>query len=258
MSSEKFLFSPLEMVQLLLRRWWLLGIFMLLGAGTGCLIFILKTPVYESRALFVSSIDFSKTGDLSELEEDMAVVLLGDVIKSTPVFEDLFAAASNKIINFDPEKFKNSSFLERSNNHWVLIVRDNDPDEAALLVNLWAEAAQGQLNNALEHSLRAREVESELTALNECLGPGSEGQSEGGLCGFENISQLQEEIEKSLKSLQNEKELAMGLLPETSITLVSTAEPSKKPILYGRNTLVFFGALAGLVIGVFFIYILKR
>ena len=258
MNSEKYLFTPLETVHLILKRWWLLVLFMLLGAGAGWLFHSLQAPVYESRAVFASSIDFSKTGELSELQEDMVIVLIGDVIKSTSVINETLSAAAVEGFVIDPVEFEKSRFLERSNNHWVLIVRDADPEKTARLVNLWAEAALGHLNAAFAHSLSARAIESELESLNSCLEGAEEGQSENSLCNYEGISQLQKEIDLNLERLQTEKELSQGLLADSSASLVSTADIPNSPILFGQNSAVLFGSFAGLVLGLVTLFLFKR
>ena len=258
MNSEKYLFTPLETVQLLLKRWWLLVLFMLLGAGAGWLFHSLQAPVYEAKAIFAASIDFSNTGELSELQEDMIIVLIGDVIKSTPVMEELIAEAEEDGIVIDPVRFEESKFLERSNNHWVLIVRDADPEKAARLVNLWADTALAHLNTAFMHSLSARAIESELEFMNGCLEGVVEDQSENLLCDYEEISQLQNEIDLNLERLETEKALSQGLLAESSAALVSSANIPKSPILFGQNSVVLFGSLAGLVLGLVFMFLFRR
>ena len=139
MNSDKYLFTPLDYVHLIMKRWWLLVVFVFLGVAAGWLFHSLRGPVYEARAEITSSIDFSKTGELSELQEDMAVVLIGDVIKSSPVITEVISSASSQGLTIDLEEFSKNKFLERSNNHWVLIIRWEDPERTAQLANLWAD-----------------------------------------------------------------------------------------------------------------------
>ena len=114
------------------------------------------------------------------------------------------------------------------------------------------------LDEAYKHALTAREIETEIESLNLCLQQTENSQSKNPLCNSDNFSLIQKEIDLNIEHLAAEKELGQGLLADSSAALVETAAVPGSPVLYGRNSMIFFGALIGLLLGFTFVLLIKR
>jgi uncharacterized protein involved in exopolysaccharide biosynthesis len=95
-------FRPLDFVDRIRHYWWVMVVFMLLGGGVGYSISLTIPPKFETKAVISVAIDYTRTGFLTDIEEDQTVEIIGDVISSDEVIQD----AITTLKNVDEEVFR--------------------------------------------------------------------------------------------------------------------------------------------------------
>ncbi|MBI9046088.1 MAG: hypothetical protein JEZ06_16470 [Anaerolineaceae bacterium] len=236
--------SPLEMLKTSFRNWWIVTLFMLIGAMAGLLFHLTRGALYETRAVITVSIDFTRTGFMTDIEEDTAIVVVGDVIKSTEVINQVIASASEKGIVYSEIEFREISFMDRQSESWFLRVRHPDPQTASLLANLWAEKAAAALDDALLHALNAETLIRSLDDLSDCMVNVALMPAHPD-CNLDNLENIQKALEETGRAAQEELLASKGILPASVHTWTEEAPLPVNKAAFGRNTMIFFGATAG-------------
>jgi len=142
---------------------------MLIGAGSGYLFFTMTPPVFESQAVFSFLIDQSKTGALTDLEQDGSIVAAGDVFYSSDVAQQVVDAAQKQGVDFNINNFRQNAFIERTNSEWTLRLRSNNPEASTRLVNLWADISNDQLKIGMRHAGLSGIYQHQLESLVRCV-----------------------------------------------------------------------------------------
>ena len=248
-------FSPLETFQSALRNWWLLVVLMILGAGVGELIHAQHPPIYEAKAELSTSIDFARTGSLSDIEQDQIIGIAGDVITSSAVLEKVVGSASELGIALDVDQFREISQAERQYYRWVLRVRHAQPETAARLANLWQEYAYAALEEAYGHAVIADGLFRYLDALQSCLGKTAVNGPMVAQCNQAHLKDVQAELAATGAEATREKLAAQGISPALGFMISSEAAVPSQPVQYQRSQLFFSGALIGLVLAVWAVYL---
>jgi hypothetical protein len=238
----------------MLRYWWLIIFFMFGGALIGWLSLGYRTPLYQSQAVITVSIDFTQTGELTDIEQDLILVAAGDVIKSTQVIEAVVSAAEEWGIDVSISGFNESRHLERAYGRWLLILRHRDAETASSLANIWAETAYDAIGDAYEHALIADGLQNYQDTLSSCLEQATAEMNDS-ICSDLSLDEMQAEIERTSKVIREEREASLGILPATTFAFTEQAETPDKVILYVSNTLIFFGAVIGFILAVWLIYL---
>ncbi len=237
----------------MLHTWWLVALMMILGAGAGWAVHQVQPPVYESKAAISVSIDFTHTGQLTDVEEDYAIGVVGDVIGSSAVMDA--AAADVQPAGQAAGNLTQNGYLERYNNVWTLRVRDRDPQAAAGLANRWAQAAYAALNDAHSHALAADHLSRLQAGLSSCLEHSVAAGPAHTPCTLENLGTIQADLAQVDSVLQQEQQASQGILPYTSFALTGTAAAPTKPAINDRGRMVLAGALIGFVLALWAIYL---
>ncbi|MCD4672804.1 MAG: hypothetical protein K8R77_09085 [Anaerolineaceae bacterium] len=248
-------FTPKNTLDAALRYWWLVVAAMLLGAGAGWAFHRARPEIYESRASLAAGIDFARTGPLSDLEEDQAMELVGDVIKATDTKLMAIDLARTQGVDVPLESFDVNSFPERQNYLWVLRVRHVAPEASAVLTNAWLDAAYAALEEAYGHALIAEGLLQYTQSLTSCLENSVSSEPVQTLCSAGNLAEIQEELLVVNEAKKEEILASRGLFPAMAFTVVDRAPVPSAPIQYGRNTLVLSGAVLGFVLAVWLIYL---
>ena len=241
-------YSPKDSLDKALRYWWLIVLLTIWGGLVGWLYHQVRSPEYEAQAEFFVSIDFSQTGDLTQFEEDHAVSAINRMAYSDAVLERLIARASDQGISIELAELKWASTLERRQARWTLYLRDEDPQRAAALVNLWAEETLAGLQEAHTYALQAQALRSYLNLLNTC------GQADNAqlpeACNSLNLSSVPQDVQAASQELESALAGSQGLFPALIFDLASQASVPTVPVQFGRNSLVLAGGLIGFLIGV--------
>lgn len=221
----------------------------LAGAAVGWGIFTAKTPQYQAEGTIAVGIDFTRTGQLSDIEEDQMLGIIGDILVSPDVITAVIEGAGDRQIGLDEDTFKQITRAERRQNQWVLIVRHPDAATAQALAELWTRAGYSQLVTSMGHAERAGHLQRYLDALESCLQHVAGSNPAAGLCGIKDLPGLQKELETAGALMIVDKTAGMGMLPGTTITLASLPQHPEGPAVFKQGQLVLAGCLAGLLLG---------
>jgi uncharacterized protein involved in exopolysaccharide biosynthesis len=247
--------SPVEKTQqitlahilvFLKQGWKIMVIGILLGGLTGLAVSSLRLPEFEAVSVFSFSIDFARTGLLTDIEEDQAMEVAGDVINSTDVFQATLERAIEKGLPVEKESFRSHLTAERRFDQWLLKVRWNDPEMAAKIADLWSEATRAALQDSRLAAWKADSIHRYLLSLETCLQQSTSGLPAQPLCQASNRAELLAEMENSGAELAHWTELSRGLFSGLNYTWAQEAAIPDSPVQYSRGSLVLAGCLAGM------------
>jgi uncharacterized protein involved in exopolysaccharide biosynthesis len=253
MTSSQF--TPVKTLETSLRYWWFVFALMLLGAGAGWGFHAARPALFEGRASLAAGIDYARTGPMSDVEEDQAMELIGDVINADDTRLAAIALAESQGTTVTPESFRSAGYSERTNYLWVLRVRHADPQTAAVLTNAWLDASYAMLEEAYSHALIAEEYLRYTQSLTSCLENGVPVEPAQAYCSAANLAEIQKELTALNAAKKDELLASRGLFPAMSFTIVERASVPSVPVQYRRNTLVFSGAVLGFVLAVWLLYL---
>lgn len=83
----------------LLKFWWVIVILAVAGGVFGYEVSTVRTPVYESKGVITVGIDFVKSGQLTDVEEDQALNNATDIAGSSTVMKLVVEATQGKGID---------------------------------------------------------------------------------------------------------------------------------------------------------------
>ena len=241
-------FVPKDFFDKMLRYWFYLPIGMLLGGIIGLLLNGFVPPVYEAQAKFVVTIDYTRTGYLSDIQEDQAMRGIGSLINSDFILQRTINAAHSEYPGVLFSDIKKQSRLERGEFEWYIRIRDNDAQRATTLVNLWAEKADEVLKESLSHAFQAERLFQVLDSLEMCLQRITIGVESIAPCTINNMDQLLLDIQTVGEKAYQEKEASRGLMPALAVDLVEKSQIPVQPVVFARNAFVLAGAILGLIL----------
>lgn len=241
-------FVPKDFFDKMLRYWFYLPIGMLLGGIVGLILNGFIPPVYEAKAKFVVTIDYTRTGYLSDIQEDQAMRGIGSLINADFILQKTIDEAESVYADVSFSEMKKQSRLERGEFEWYIRIRDKDAQRAATLVNLWAEKADGVLKEALFHAFNAERLFQVLDSLELCLQRVTIGVGTIASCTFNNINQLLLDIQTIGEKAYQEKEASRGLMPALAVNLVEESQVPVQPVVFAKNAFVLAGAFLGLIL----------
>jgi uncharacterized protein involved in exopolysaccharide biosynthesis len=241
-------YVPRDDLAAALRWWWLIALFMIAGGCLGWLIHLTQPPVYETRAVLSTTINFARTGELTDTEEDNAIGIVGDVITSTDVLEKTVTAAEAIGLHITQPELKNMLYAERTDTDWYFRVRHTDPQVAASVANLWSEQAYNTLIAALQHAIQAEALQRRADRLADCVEQVSLAPVTA-VCQDLDFTAVQQNLSDTSKQAVAELEASLGVSPAMTFLLSQRADIPSEPSRNGQNTLVLAGALAGMIVG---------
>ncbi|MCE1255739.1 MAG: hypothetical protein LWX83_19580 [Anaerolineae bacterium] len=243
--------KPLELIKASMKYWWMLVVFMVVGAGVGYVINLTSTPIYEARTIFNISIDYAITGKLTDIEEDQALVAVGDVFNSSEVMDKTLSTAKQNGIQISPEAFRKSTFVEHTNSEWVLRVRHTQPEVASQLVNIWSDQANLVIGEGLKHANLANWYYRRLESLSTCVENVAAVEPAGTVCGFASMDELLKNM--SATSFQASEELTKSrdLSAATLVSWNNRSESNGEVVSSGRGVSMILGAGIGFILFIF-------
>ena len=241
-------FIPKDFFDKMLHYWFYLPIGMLLGGIVGLIINGFVPPVYEAQAKFVVTIDYTRTGYLSDIQEDQAMRGIGSLINSDFILQKTIDAAHSIYADVSFSDIKKQSRLERGEFEWYIRIRDNDAQRATTLVNLWAEKADTVLKEALFHAFKAERLFQVLDSLEMCLQRATIGVGSIAPCTMNNMDKLLLDIQTVGEKAYQEKEASRGLMPALAVDLIEKSQVPVQPVVFARNAFVLAGAMLGLIL----------
>jgi len=247
-------FSPIDTFNRILNSWWWVFLFMLLGGAVGSAIHAFRPPVYEATAKISFNIDYTHSGQLSDVEEDQMLGVAGDVIGSTAVLEKVVSAAQVHGISIDLPALKQNVFQERKAYIWVMRVRQGTPQQAAVLAGLWGDAAYATLSDGRSHSQNAELLQRNLDGLVSCLQQTVSALPAQAMCS-QDLLFIQNGIKQVGAQLQVEKLAGQGISPALEFTQPDKSGAQNSPVIYGRNQMVLAALVIGFILGIWSVYL---
>ena len=236
-------FSPRETVERAFRRWWVIVILTVVGAVAGWAFHFFNPPVYEATSFMTVNMDFTKF-QLTQYEEDYAFDSAGAIATGDDVENQIIAEAKARRLPIELDQLRQQIFIERKQSVWELHVRNQDPQIAAGLANIWAEKFDAALHTALGHAIRADQIQTQIAAINNSLPTsGSPVLSPAAQTTLKNLSD----------ELVQEQQLSLGILSTMKFAASGSATAPRKPVLYYLAYLVLAGACIGFVVSVWMV-----
>ncbi|HEX9091383.1 MAG TPA: Wzz/FepE/Etk N-terminal domain-containing protein [Anaerolineales bacterium] len=141
-SSE---FSVYDHFNRTLSRWWLVALLAIIGGVFGLIFYQLHPSVYEATATYLVNIDLDRfplqgmQEDLIQYNEDLAVNTTQSVLLSNDVVDGVVRQAKIAGITVTSSDLLKNYTIERKQETWELRYRSQNPQEAQLIVNIWAD-----------------------------------------------------------------------------------------------------------------------
>lgn len=229
--------------------WWVIVALTLAGGVFGWIFHRLNPPVYEAVGRFSASIDFVLTGPLTQLEEDIALNVVGDLISSKAVIDEVVIQAGEENIMVTRSELSRMATIERRVNSWDLRIRHTDPALAERIANIWIEQGQLVLLDSYQHALQADSLSRYIRRLEDCLAEASGSEPSHAICSRYRLNAIQMDLQEAGNALYKERLASRGLFAGLTIGPIDTAVTPESPVQYGQNQLVFAGGFIGMLLG---------
>lgn len=240
-------FSPKDFFERALQAWWWVCVGIIAGGVLGMALHALRPAVYQASASIAYAIDFTRSGFLTDIEEDQMLGMAGDVFTSRAVQEALVSRANRAGYALTLQDLDQVAFQERKAFVWVLTVRQAQPQAAADLVNLWAEEAYRATQTALAHAQNASSLQRHLDGLVSCYQQSVVTEPAQALCGL-TLQELRLQVSQTGDVVQAERMAGQGLLPGLMPAEPQLAQVPLRPARLGQAALVLAGGLVGLLV----------
>lgn len=240
-------YNPLDDLITAFRYWWMIVLFMIAGLALGWVFFQTQPPLYEARAEITLNVDLSRTGTLSDTNQDILINSAGELMASAPIMDDLRQHAIQTGWLSADDLTQRTFFIERRAESYVLRVQHRNPQAALSLADRWSDLAMRALETASLSALHADHLERYLDGLTGCLQQQSISGVERVGCPYQNSQQIEAEIRKTGEQILKARAEARGLIPGLRFTLNQPAVLLPKPVQFQRTTYLLAGALLGLI-----------
>jgi hypothetical protein len=181
------------------------------------------------------TIDYTRTGALSDVQEDQAMRGIGYVITSDEVIESVIDEVRLQQSDYSRIQFDKDSTLDREEFRWTLRYRSSDPALAEKVAIIWADTSNSVIQEGLIHAQIVDSVTEVLWGLEACL-ERSTGQ-------FGEIAQLSQLIHE-------EKTQTRGLFTPLAVHMVQQPQYPDSPVRHQKNLLTAAGIVAGLILSI--------
>ncbi len=247
-------YNLLDDLNAALRYWWLIAVLTTAGVILGLIAFQIQPPLYEARAEIALNVDLSRTGTLSDRNQDILINTTGRLMASAPIMDDLRQQAIQQDWLADASNPQQMFFIERKAESFVLRVQHRNPQAALALTDHWSDLALRALETASFYALQADHLERYLDSLTICLNQQAIRGVEISACPFQNLQQIEAEIVQTGEKILTAREKARGLIPGIRFTLTQPAALLPEPVQFQRSAYLLAGALIGLVLALFAIH----
>ncbi len=241
--------KPLDLIKKIVFNWKVLFLFMLVGAGAGELAHYLYPPIFESHASLSVNIDYTRTGLLTDIEEDQVLGMIGDLITSPELITVVLQTInSEEGIDLDEAGLRGTASLERDHEKFVIRIHHTDPRISAYIANTWINLVNERLLDAHGHAVIAANYQKYLDSLESCLENSVVIDPATPFCSIQGVTQLQNELDVLGKAILYEKKLGKGISPAIGFQISAYAQPASRPVRHARGTLILAGSTLGFII----------
>jgi hypothetical protein len=243
-------YKPYEYLDRLVNRWWIITICMILGAGIGWIFHLTQSPLFESRSVISTAINYSETGLMTDLEEDHILSVIGEVIVSDSVIKQLENSLNPETRAEVEGNFRSNLFAEREGYRWVLRVRAINSQTSNEISSRWADIAVDTLDEALSHSRKALLLSRQISQLESCFANAVTIRPAAPPCVLSSIKAISAELDDLGAKYEAEQALSFGLIPAVVFLVTQTGSDTGAPVTFRTAELVLAGAMLGFIGGV--------
>ena len=243
---------PREIYLRLQRGYRLLFLGGVLGAFLGIVLGWMASPRFSATAVLNIGVDYSRSQWLDEDADRLALssvqgLMLSDQVLATALERMAAASGDAQSSGVTVGALRDRLRLVWVDTRWELSYTGDDPGQAAVMANAWAEAALEHLQSASDHAWRAAELQSlffRVYCRPERLPGGTDpsvwvcDEREPG----SDVAGIPEE-------LITEIEQSRGIIPAISFGWEAKATPSTEPDNGNRALMILGGMLVGLFVG---------
>ena len=244
-------FAPRDYFERSIKFWWILFVCMLIGAGAGWLVTQYKTPTYEAKSSISVSINYAETGFLTDTEEDHALSVVGDVLISDAILDDL--RTSLDTVSLDGIS-RSNLFVEREGYRWTLRVRAESPQLAKQISKNWAEVSMLYLNESLDHARKGLILSRQIAELETCLSQSLSVLPSAVPCTLPGSVKTTDLLQVLGERYSEEQSLSNGILPSLVFSLSQAGTQAGTPAATQSAGMVFAGAMLGFFAGIIMIF----
>ncbi|MBN2047886.1 MAG: hypothetical protein JW750_08600 [Anaerolineaceae bacterium] len=244
-----------QTLYLLRRFWWVVLILTLLGAAAGWLFSVLVPPIYQGGVKIPVVFRPEQTGDLDELELDVAMSVLGQLLGSDAVFEQSVDRLADQDIQVSVDDLRDRAYLELRKDTFWLLVRMSDPEISSAAASAWGEAGKQLLDRADQAARAYHEMVVADAPYQSCFSDFA-AETNGYLCSQDDLAlSFSAANEASGEELLEQNILTQGLLYGTWVGEVEELPVSQSIAQFSRIRLVAAGAVIGFLLGLLLLLI---
>ena len=228
---------PLESLEKVLARWWLVAAFFIVGGLAGWLVSLVKPPVYEARANLVILLGQVEREGYGDNQSSMELSNLNALISQRalgPALIEAYAGSCPGITTADLQ-------IERRETQWDLVVRCSTAQGAADLANAWIDEAYAILADAYAHGVEVQRLDSQLSVLKAC----KEDLSLPLCASIPDYPGLKEQIDALWEDISAEKQLSGGVTTDLTYRIEAYAATPDGPAANAPGALILAGAFIG-------------
>lgn len=228
----------------LLKKWWLIVIFALIGGMAGFIFTIKNPPIYEAFSVLIVGNDYTSVDRTiwTDTKSDTVINRSALIVNSDGIKDQIIADFKKKGKEIEPDAFSIAKRLAK----WDLVVQHTDPQLAAEAANAWLDISFNALLEARQHSLNALAISKKLSILTNCS---NETDPSSFCTGITNNIQLSDEITALTNALDAEERSSRSVSVVLTFEKGGYAEIPIRPTIFNRNLLVLVGCILGLILG---------
>ena len=241
--------EPMTILKRMIKYWWLMILILILGGVLGVGISRLHQPVYQSKAVITTVIDYSQLGKLDDYEEDQIFVAVGEKIGSSSVKDAVFQKVKDAGLNMSLERLDAALSLNRQDSRWILYVRFSDPQTAQQIAQYWADESMSALTSMTKDAETNFYNQQYQNSLVTCLQDTVIVDSSSSVCNLQNYAAIQSEIDRTVQAGNTADEGNSLLLLHTTYEITETPSRSDTPVLFKQSISALGGMLLALAVG---------
>jgi hypothetical protein len=242
-------FSPSRYLNRVLHLWWVIALAMIVCGVAGVLIARIHRPVYESKAIITTILDYSNLEKLDDYDSDQIYLAVGEIIGSSEVKDAVVQKAQIEQLPFTETEILDSMSTDRIDTRWTLRVRLSNPLQAQQVDQMWAEAAMQALTQMKIKAVTGYASQQYINSLVTCLQQTVVLESGSSMCASDDFASIQKEIKTIVDDPASQIASGSLLVMHTSFELTQTPSLPGSPVLFAQNLAGLAGVLIGLVIG---------
>lgn len=236
-------------MQQVLKFWWVIALLAIAGGIFGYEISQVRTPVYESVGIFTVSLDFVRTGEMTDIEEDQALNTVVDVINSTAVLDETTRVMKAKGVDLTLTDLKNYVSVDRQGFQILVHVNHTNAQTAFDIADSWTAIADQALQTAIREAVKADSLSRQIVDLEICFRQMTVAFPAFPPCEIKDSTSLLTTLKQAENDFLDAKNNSRGILSTSSVELTGHPQVPVSPRIYRQGILVISGAFMGFLAG---------